>query len=198
MEVHADLTVALGPAGRLVLVDVERLDDFLLAEIGCHALEVGRPGHAARRVVVLQAHVVHVVALLFAAGADAGGRLLKHVLQDLFAFRVVDLVGVFGEFQLAETLLVLEPRGEVRALLHKTLLVGELEVGVVLLSGRHPAVADEETSEVPFVTDGSGVLVAFNDGLGDVGNVLTGVGLSGDIELEIRQLKPLLQGSGRV
>lgn len=81
--------------------------------------------------------------------------------------------------------MILEPSGEVGALLDDTLLVGELEVGFVLLFGRDPAVADEETRKVPFMINGSSVLVAFDNGLSNVGNVLTGVGLPGNVELKV-------------
>lgn len=90
---------------------------------------------------------------------------------------------MLGDFELAEPLLVLELAGHVGTLLDDALLVGELEVGVVLLFGGDPAVADQEAGEIPFVTDGPGVLVAVENGFGDVGDVLAGVGLSGDVEL---------------
>lgn len=106
-------------------------------------------------------------------------------MQNSFAFGVVDLVGLDGDFLLADTLLDFELVGEVGALLDDILLVAKLEVGVVLLFGGDPAVADEEAREVPFVIDGASVLVAFENSLSDVGNVLTGVRLSGNVELRI-------------
>lgn len=107
-------------------------------------------------------------------------------MQNSFAFGVVDLVGLDGDFLLADTLLDFELVGEVGTLLDDALLVAKLEVGVVLLFGGDPAVADEEARKVPFVIDGTGVLVAFENSLGDVGNVLTGVRLSSNVKLRNR------------
>lgn len=68
--------------------------------------------------------------------------------------------------------------GGVGALFDDALLVGELEVGFVLFGRGNPAVANEETGEVPFVGGLAAFLVALKDSLGDVGDVLAGVGFS--------------------
>ncbi len=186
-EVGADGAVAFDPAGDLVRVDVEGVDDVLAAEVRGDARQVGRPVHAAGRVRVLEADVVHVVALELAFAVARGGEL-EQVLEDPFAVRVVDVALAHGELLLADAQLDLELVGDVAPLRDQALLQGELEVGVVLLGRRDPAVADEQAHQVPLVL-GVRKLVAGQDVLCDVGNVLAGVRLSGDVDLAGRQAR---------
>ena len=77
-----------------------------------------------------------------------------------------------GQVLGADAVLGFEFPGHVRALLDDTLVIGERQVGLVLVLGRDPTVADQETFQVPL---GGGLPVTVEDMLCDVGNVLAGV-----------------------
>jgi len=94
----ADGTIAFRPAGTLVGVDVESVDDIFPTEVGGDVFEVRGPVHAAAWVLVIEADVVHVhTALVLDSQAE-------DILQDGFAVGVVDM-GVFAvAFEVADAL----------------------------------------------------------------------------------------------
>lgn len=92
---------------------------------------------------------------------------------------------VLGQLLLADAALRLELVGNVGSLLNQLLLVGKVDVGVVLLGRRDPAVTDEEALELPLVL-GRRLLVALEDRLGDVRDVLAGKRLAREIQLDHR------------
>lgn len=63
-------------------------------------------------------------------------------------------------------------------LLEELLLVRKWQVGLILFLGRDPAIADDQSAEVPLVLS---LLVAFENVLGDVWDMLTSVGLAGKV-----------------
>lgn len=90
-ESVADGAVTLGPPRHLVLVDVQRFSHLLLPEVGRHGRQVRGPVHAAARVYVLQADVVHVDAFLLTVGTLGLGQT-KNLLQYMLAGIVVYMV----------------------------------------------------------------------------------------------------------
>jgi hypothetical protein len=68
----------------------------------------------------------------------------------------------------------------VAALLDKAFGVSELEVGLVLLRRRNPAVANQQAAELPLVF-GGWELVSGENCLGDVWDVLSGIGFTCDV-----------------
>ena len=111
-------------------------------------------------------------------------------MQDLLALREIDVVlaaGFVERFD-ADGLLRFKFLRDVRVGFYQAAFVSELEVGEVLLDWRDPAVADEKAFDVPFVGC-SGRVVAVEDRLRDVGDVLASVGLAGEVDLSLHQLR---------
>lgn len=132
-EMRTYRAAAFGPAGILIRIDVQGGDDVGAAEVGGDAGEVRGPVHAARRVYILQADIIHIVALALAVGIDDRG-LLQDVLQDGLTGCLVDVLLLFdGQVLHADAVLGLKPLRGVAALLDQVLLVSELEVRLVLL-----------------------------------------------------------------
>jgi hypothetical protein len=71
--------------------------------------------------------------------------------------------------------------GRTGVFLDKVLLVGELKVRLVLLGRRDPSVANEEALEFPSRLSWAELLVSVDDTLRNVGNVLAGERLSGEV-----------------
>lgn len=157
-------------------------DNIGAAQVGCQVLEVWGPVHAAAGVRVAQADIVHVDAVLVVALVEVGHQ--EQLLKNFLARGGVDVPDGAGcQFLEADTALLLELLGNIGLLGDQVLLVGEVEVGLVLLGRRDPAVADEQALEVPLLLS-LGLLVAVEDVLGDVGNVLASKRFASKVELQ--------------
>ena len=173
--------VALLPAGLLIGVDVKCLDNIGAAEVRSDLRKIRRPVHTTRRIVT-ETDIVHVQALVHVVGLCVFG-LLQNPNHDLLTLACVDSVhSTSVELLDADPLLFLHTPCHVRISPHETILVGKGYVSEILVDGRYPTVSNHESLERPWRFGGV-LFVSIEDSTTDVGDVLTSVRFTGDVQL---------------
>jgi hypothetical protein len=154
MEGTSNSTVALCPSNRLLhAIDMESASHLRLPQVGGQVHQIRRPVHTTARVGVLESYVVHVDACVVAVALLGQ---LEHIGENSLALSIIHMTSVRSHHLFTAAPIGLELLVVVGVLLDKALLNSVCNVSGILFGWRDPAVADQESLQVPC---GFGVLL---------------------------------------